>query len=42
MWIALFAAIIITILIFSVKGNRNIPWKSKEDESVSNDPGSDD
>lgn len=39
MWIGIISAIVLTVLLFSV-GNKKMPWHTKEDESVRNDPGS--
>jgi hypothetical protein len=41
MWMMIFAAIGLTILLFSF-GNKKTPWHTKENENVKNDPGSDD
>ena len=40
MWIGIIAAIVLTVLLFSFDTKR-MPWHTKENENVSNDPVSD-
>lgn len=40
MWIGIIAAIVLTVMLFSF-GTKKLPWHTKEDESVFDDPGSD-
>jgi hypothetical protein len=41
MWIGIIAAIVITVLIFSIGANKKTSWHTKENENVRDDPGSD-
>lgn len=41
MWVGILAAIVITVLFFSVGRNKKTPWHTKENENTSNYPGID-
>jgi hypothetical protein len=41
MWIGIIAAVVITVLIFSIGANKKTAWHTKENKNVVDDSGSD-
>jgi hypothetical protein len=41
MWIGIIAAIVLTVLLFTIGTNKKTSWHTKENKNVVDDPGSD-